>query len=980
VTVVAIIPAKDSSDSIADTIGAVRSIADVHRVLVVDDGSSDRTGAAALAAGADVLRLPVNVGKGAAVRAGVDAAPEADIYLLLDADLGATAAHAGPLLRLVVDGDADLAIGVLPGAGRKGGFGAVRTLAARGIKRASGYEARAPLSGQRAVRASLVRNLESVARFGLEVGMTIDAVRAHARVVEVEVPMDHRHTGRSVAGFTHRARQGADVVRSLWPRLTSRRMRIGAIGLATLLVLGTMAWMGTRWEPSSAALAAQPKKIVVFGMGPMSFDDIQHGHTPVYDSLLGDGGVAAMSVRTYLRHPSNPAGYLSLGAGSRLNAPPDAGLAFDAGTELPGGTAGDLVAARTGEPFEGDIAVVGGVTAVKRNASSAFPTHPGALGDALAADGFVGAAVGNADQPAFVGPDLLNRPTALATMGSDLAVPVGTVSPSLLVNDGAAPFGVRADPAKMVKAFDDAAARADVVVVDPGDLERADRFRAAALGPAVSEQRTLALERTDAMLGEVRDHLPPDTLLLVVTVATPNGAYRLTPFVAVGPGVPAGYAVSPSTKRLGIVAITDIAPTIIAALGADVPSEFPGNALRYHAGSVDYQYLRNQDRDTDLKERTYYAQAVWFIIAQAVTYLLAMFVVARRTRVPRLAPALRFLVLTAAAFPLATFLVRLIPNIGALGTSGALVPVGGALAIGLLATRARRNPLSPLSWIMAASVLVVVYDVCTGTWLHVSSWLGYSLHSAGRFYGIPNTTFALLASGAVLLACAHVQFAPRRKEAVAGAIALLTIVLVADGAPSLGGDVGGIVTLVPLFGLTAIALAGRRIRLRTVAIFAAVTAVALSLATAIDLARPADQRTHLGRFASNVFNDPSDLLDTFLRKQGANFRILQASIWTWMLPVAVVFVLYLLVWERQWSELLPSGSPVRVGAIAVPAGALLGFASNDSGPIVLALFFVFYLPFLTLLALHRARGEPLLLRADDAGVPAPVGAATPLGP
>ena len=42
--------------------------------------------------------------------------------------------------------------------------------------------------------------------------MTIDAVRAGARVVEVEVPMDHRHTGRSSPASRHRGRQGLDVV------------------------------------------------------------------------------------------------------------------------------------------------------------------------------------------------------------------------------------------------------------------------------------------------------------------------------------------------------------------------------------------------------------------------------------------------------------------------------------------------------------------------------------------------------------------------------------------------------------------------------------------------------------------------------------------------------------------------------------------------------------------------------------------------
>jgi hypothetical protein len=173
-----------------------------------------------------------------------------------------------------------------------------------------------------------------------------------------------------------------------------------------------------------------------------------------------------------------------------------------------------------------------------------------------------------------------------------------------------------------------------------------------------------------------------------------------------------------------------------------------------------------------------------------------------------------------------------------------------------------------------------------------------------------------------------------------------------------------------VFGAVAIALAGRRLRVRTAVLIGTATVALVCAAAAIDLLRPEDARTHLGRFAHDFVHDPSELLDTFVRKQTANLRILQVSIWTWMIPVVVIFLLYVLVWERQWQELLPRRAPVRVATVAVLAGALLGFLANDSGPIVIALFFVFLLPFLTLLALDRARGEPVLLEPppdrDDA--------------
>ncbi|MGH8940672.1 MAG: glycosyltransferase family 2 protein, partial [Actinomycetes bacterium] len=82
------------------------------------------------------------------------------------------------------------------------------------IRARAGLELTAPISGQRAMR---VRVLEAVVPFGpgfgMETAMTIDAHRAGFRVVEVELPLEHRATGRTAAGFSHRGRQLADIAR-----------------------------------------------------------------------------------------------------------------------------------------------------------------------------------------------------------------------------------------------------------------------------------------------------------------------------------------------------------------------------------------------------------------------------------------------------------------------------------------------------------------------------------------------------------------------------------------------------------------------------------------------------------------------------------------------------------------------------------------------------------------------------------------------
>jgi glycosyltransferase involved in cell wall biosynthesis len=218
--VAAIVPARDEQDRVAATVRALRD-AGLDEVVVVDDGSGDATAARAMQAGARVVRSQRNRGKGAALRAGIRVT-DADVIVFVDADLGDTARVARALVDRVLSGDADMTIAAPPPSGPRG-FGLVERFSRWGIRRGCGFDARRPLSGQRALRRAVVERCAIADRFGVETALTIDAVRAGFRVAEVELRFDHARTERSAAGFRHRARQGVDVLRVVVPRLVRRR-------------------------------------------------------------------------------------------------------------------------------------------------------------------------------------------------------------------------------------------------------------------------------------------------------------------------------------------------------------------------------------------------------------------------------------------------------------------------------------------------------------------------------------------------------------------------------------------------------------------------------------------------------------------------------------------------------------------------------------------------------------------------------------
>ena len=221
--VLVVIPARDEAGRIEATVRAARALRGAGEVVVVADVSTDGTAALARAAGARVLVRARPAGKGAALQAGVARSRPADVYLFLDGDLGESAGAAGALLDAVVGDRADLAIGALPRQPGHGGFRMVKRFARGVIGVLSGYRPHEPLSGQRALTRDVLDAVRPLAGgFAVEVAMTIDAVRAGFRVIEVPVDMEHVPTGRDVAGFVHRARQGWAVLRAAAPRLRRR--------------------------------------------------------------------------------------------------------------------------------------------------------------------------------------------------------------------------------------------------------------------------------------------------------------------------------------------------------------------------------------------------------------------------------------------------------------------------------------------------------------------------------------------------------------------------------------------------------------------------------------------------------------------------------------------------------------------------------------------------------------------------------------
>ncbi len=272
-----------------------------------------------------------------------------------------------------------------------------------------------------------------------------------------------------------------------------------------------------------------------------------------------------------------------------------------------------------------------------------------------------------------------------------------------------------------------------------------------------------------------------------------------------------------------------------------------------------------------------------------------------------------------------------------------------AAALAFAATRFRSHRLDPLLFICGATVAVLVCDLSTGAHLQYGSFFGYAPNKGMRFTGVGNAAFAILAGSTIVVCVALLDRARDRRAAWWVAVAVALCVIIADGAPWMGADVGGILTLVPIFGLLLWALRGGPVRWRALLTVVAATVVALAIAVGLDAMRAPDQRTHVSRFFLQL-GDRKLVRSTISEKWSQNIRLLQESMWAWLVPATAAFSLVALSVGGLWQRALPSRSPQRYAVIATLALGLLGWLLNDSGIVVVALASMYLGPFVLLLA------------------------------
>lgn len=737
--------------------------------------------------------------------------------------------------------------------------------------------------------------------------------------------------------------------------------------LSLAAAAGLLVGCGAREEPPAEPV----ERVLIVSLPGVRWADMRANDLPNLEAFVETAAIGDLSTRIGRRPASTTDAYLSIGAGTRALAPDvDVAVAVDP-DELYGGVrTDDILQRRLGRVPRG-VAYLAVGAAIERNEESLFGAKPGRLGDLLNSAGFHRAVIANADAvEGFVSdeppPDgAYARGAATALMGSDGIVPGGTVGRGLLQEDPLAPFGRRLDHEAVLKAFDAEwqQGRPAVVLVEASDLSRA----AAYAGRSTPEQRrTLrrrALASSDALLGELIGRTDPkkDAVLVVSPVAATS-----TPELAIAamraPGLEKGLLRSSTTRRDGYVQLADVGPTVLDLVGLDQPEEIEGRA--FDVGSADrsgrVEQLVTAAQDAAFRDALIYKVVPAYFAVQILLLLGVAFARRFPQRVGRL---LKPAALAALSVIPGTYLVSRLDIVrgNTLGYFAAVTVVAVVLGgIGVGIDRSRPG-LGPIAVLLAIAGMFTI-DVILGAPLQLNSVFGYSVAVAGRFSGLGNLAFALFGAVAVLLASLLVErYGP---AGLRPALILLVIVVLVEGLPMLGADVGGVLSMVPAFGVTAMILAGRRPRWTHYAALGAAAVGSVLLFAFLDAARPEGSRTHLARVAQHVLDGRWSLFfDSLGRRLQASFGTARMAAWALLVILAVGAGVYAVLVARG----LAGPGVTRKGhdswqvaaATGVAVLAVIGLVANDSSVAVPAAMVPVLVPVFVLRHRQQPLGEPL---------------------
>lgn len=690
------------------------------------------------------------------------------------------------------------------------------------------------------------------------------------------------------------------------------------------------------------------KKAIVMILDMISLDELIESDTPNIDSLLENGSIGLMNMRSRSRVSNKSSSYLSLGMGVKTLASADGNLASNRDHLYPLSDykhfKESISASEMYKLYTGVDAPVGEIINiafgnVEKTALGITPNNQvGLLGKIARENHLKVGLLGNGDA------DSPSRESSLLAMDERGIVPIGNVGSELLEVDTNVLGGLKLDQNKLLGELDRILPETDILFVDYGDPERIEKSENFATDTILKSQKIMAIERADAFLGEIKSRVDINNTLFMIVTPNPsketisNGNFALTPFIMSNSDTKSGLLTSDTTRREGLIANFDFTPTLLNYFDISDTS-FSGSVIKSIDSDDTGELLLKNEQDF-LFLRKYRKIFHWTFIIFAGITLFGLFI-SKFTKwnvLPK--KVLTQLSLTTLTIPITMMLVSLIGYKSII--LDILFVVIGAFLIEFILKKILKNDLKVISIVSFATSLFLLIDIFFIEKLMIVSPLGSDAIAGGRFYGIGNDYMGILLGSTLLGIFTLFSIYKVRKERIAIFTVLYMLVSIIALSPFFGANVGGTLSAMFVTLIALIFILDKKFSIKRIFAIGTIVLIMVILLSAFDMNFNPNP-THAGKALEGLLSDGlSKFIEIVTIKLDQVFWNLAHASWNIILFLEVILIFLLYNFKKQ--QLINLNSKFKRllnGFLVILIGGVIVFLFNDTGTIAAAIMLLY---------------------------------------
>lgn len=667
---------------------------------------------------------------------------------------------------------------------------------------------------------------------------------------------------------------------------------------------------------------SRPQSVTVISIPGFSFAHLENADlTPQFKRLVDEGSIGAMNLRT-AGSDTLANSYATLAAGRRVTVPQPEPF-YQLNETLQGRPVSAWISERIGITPRSGTVFPNLVPFAEKNQVGAMRVQQIVLGEVLRQAGLGTAVWGNADW----GEERV-RFAPFLSMNRDGHTVEAAVDDRVLVAAKGFPFGVKTNYAYVLDEVRHTAA--ELRVVELGDLYRLQREAA-----KMTEQRVKAVEReilkeVDRFLQQFLTTLSPGDVVWIISPYTqqsyPKYKSQLAPAICYREGQDGGIMFSPTTRRIGIIANIDFAPTVLETFQIPKPAWMDGQPITVTNGEEDafWETLEQVETVFHLRPYVIYAYALY----QVVAFIIALgLLLGKKTRGTGL---LQIALLASIVTP---FLFLVLAAVSPF--SYRLFLVLWVFSALLMALSLKRLPTVPLFFVLGlVGFAPVIVDGLLGGHLIRQSFLGYDPIIGARYYGIGNEYMGVVIGAVLLMVAAWLEWKrPTGRWMKAGTAFLFVFLVLYFAAPFWGTNAGGALAASAGFGVAYARFFHSRMDWRFWLAFAALGVAGVSLLFIMNVVLDVSAPSHIGQaFGHLLKGDIAQIVDIASRKLATNVRLIKGSLWGRVFFVSLLAMAVLIIQPLRGIRWLKTRYPYMFhGFTAILVSALSALVFNDSG-------------------------------------------------